>query len=162
MVLTNEISIAGGNTVNIFQNFYTVKGSNTEHPLSFPVTLINTNPSKLLTILIKQNIKCNNYNDKPIFIIASDNITINGEFKQLHIINTTSFIGVVQNGFLNNNDENIKTYDNGHNKINIENIFVNFNNSLLASGAGSVVTKGFANNSQECNICHCFFDGGLK
>lgn len=161
MVSTNEISIAGGNTVNIYQKYYTVKGSNTEHPLSFPVTLINTNPSKPLTILIKQNIKCNNYNDKPIFIIASDNITINGEFKQINIINTTSFIGVVQNGFLNENDEGIKTYDDGFNKINIESIFVNFNNSLLASGAGSVVTKGFANNSQECNICHCFFDGDI-
>ena len=65
MVSTNEISIAGGNTVNIYQKYYTVKGSNTEHPLSFPVTLINTNPSKPLTILIKQNsiIKCTAFFD---------------------------------------------------------------------------------------------------
>jgi hypothetical protein len=122
---------------------------------TWPVTIINSNPSSTLTITLSTGINLNSVNQ--YFIIRSDKITFDGNAKQVVIDNVTNYQGLFQNG---------TSSINGYNDIVIKNFTISTSgSSTLANSGGWLCQSYFRNgtilNSYSTGSISGTYTGGL-
>ena len=92
--------------------------------ISFPATIINTNPFSVLTVRFETDLTIT---DNKYFEIGSGNITIDGNFKNVTITNVSNYPGLIRNG---------TSGINGKHDITIKNI------NTRISGSSTLATYG--------------------
>lgn len=117
----------------------------------WPVKLISTSSLLTITITFGENLTFNT--DQEYFIICSDNIIIEGNYKDITINNVSGYPGLFQNG---NNNEN------GYTNIKINNLNMISQSSTLSNNNGWILQEYFGKGQnipeELCFINNCTTD----
>jgi len=159
-VITTTID-ANGETETIYFRYSAGEGisykiNNTSYGVSFPVTIINTNPSYTLKVLFETDMTINNNNY--YFICGSTNIQFGSESlntdgsRPVITISIDNYDGLISNG-----DEN----NPGFNNIYIYNLVVDGTGYNTQIGAGWIGKIGFGNGVSNNYIINCSSRGDL-
>ena len=151
-LITNKLNAS---TTLICSGGSTIIGSSQISTYSWPVVIVNSDPTTPATITLLDNIVLNT--STQYFIISSNNIKFDGNNKQVTIDNVANYPGVFQNGTSNTS---------GYNSIEIKNISIVTNgSSTLASFGGWLCQAYFSNgtilNSYSTGTISGSYTGGL-
>ena len=120
---------------------------------SNPFTIVNTNLSSVLTVRFETDLTITDNTVKLSFGIGSDNITIDGNSKNVTITNVSSYSGLIRNG--------TSDFD-GKQNITVKNINTHSSNSSLTGEGGWICRSYFGRGALNNKIENCSNTGAIN